>query len=304
MEAIDVLKKDLAEHGIVCWCNEELKNHTSFEIGGPARLFTQPANTQQLTTVLTAAKKANVPYFVLGKGTNVLFEDEGFNGLVVELSRCNATIEIAGNEIIAGAGADLGTVCTEAKDAGLGGLEFAFGIPGSVGGAIYMNAGAYGGEMKQAVKEVHFLDEDFAVRVLPVEELELGYRTSVFHFHPWVILSATFVCQQKEQALIEAEMKDLWEKRQDKQPLELPSAGSAFKRPEGAFAGALIDQCGLRGYRVGDAAISEKHCGFIVNLGNATCQQVLQLADEVAEKVEQETGYKLEKEIRVIASPK
>ena len=304
MEAVEKVAKQLEDRGIACKCNEALKEHTSFRIGGPARLFVQPKNTKELVDVLAGAKTANVPYFVLGKGTNVLFEDEGYNGLIIELSLCNSQIEISDAEIIAGAGAELSVVCTTARDAALGGLEFAYGIPGSVGGAVYMNAGAYGGEMKQVLKEVCFLDENFNVRALPANELELGYRTSAFHSHAWIILSATFACTEKETMLIEAEMQDLWTKRKDKQPLELPSAGSAFKRPEGAFAGALIDQCGLRGYRVGDAAISEKHCGFIVNLGQATCQQVLQLAEEVAQKVQQQTGYVLEKEIRVISSPK
>lgn len=304
METIDILAQQLIKAGVAYTCNEALKEHTSFKIGGPARLFVQPQNTEELILVLRLAKEGKIPYFVLGKGTNVLFEDEGFNGLIVELSLCNASIEIAGTIVTAGAGAQLDDVCKRARDGALGGLEFAYGIPGSVGGAVYMNAGAYGGEMKQTLQEVSFLDENLLLCSLPAHQLELGYRTSIFHANPWIITSATFQCQPKEMAEIEAEMQDLWHKRQDKQPLELPSAGSAFKRPVGAFAGALIDQCGLRGYRVGDAAISEKHCGFIVNLGHATCQQVLQLADEVAQTVQQKTGFLLEKEIRVISSPK
>ena len=191
-------------------------------------------------------------------------------------------------------------MCIAAAYEGLSGLEFAYGIPGCVGGAVYMNAGAYGGEIKDVLACATFLDETGAERTLQAGELQLGYRTSVFEREPWCILSATFTLREDDTGPIRERMADYARRRMEKQPLDMPSAGSTFKRPEGAYAGALIDQCGLRGYAIGGAQVSQKHCGFIVNTGNATCADVLCLADTVCKIVTDETGFRLEKEVRVV----
>ncbi len=287
----------------IAYCKEEpLKCHTSFQIGGPAAFFCTPGNICQLRAVLQLAKDLRLPYTLLGRGSNVIFPDDGYPGLVIcPKGGLFEQLEVgAEGKIHAGAGVNLHTLCEFAQQKSLAGLAFAYGIPGGVGGAIFMNAGAYGGEIAGVLESVLFLDENLQERRLPAGELGLGYRQSVFQTRPWVIVSATFCLQPAQGDDIYADMKENLRKREEKQPLEWPSAGSAFKRPPGAFAGALIDECGLRGYRVGNAAISEKHCGFIVNLGGASCADVLTLADEVCSRVEAQTGYRLEKEIRVV----
>lgn len=299
---LDIIKEELTSAGVFFVEGEELKKHTSFRIGGAASFFCEPQDVAQLSMILKTANSSHAPYFILGQGTNVLFADYGYKGLIIKIAKVFSNIEVnaARNEITVSAGTPLKEVCIAAQQAGLAGLEFAFGIPGSVGGAVYMNAGAYGGEMKDVIKQVTFLDENQTVRSVALNELQLGYRYSIFHEKKWCILSATVQLKQGNESEIQNQMDTYWQMRESKQPLEYPSAGSAFKRPAGAFAGALIDQCGLRGYRVGDAAISEKHCGFIINLGDATCQDVLQLANDVAYVVKENTGFTLEKEIRVI----
>ena len=203
--------------------------------------------------------------------------------------------------LTAGAGLTLGRLCAVAQQQSLAGLAFACGIPGTIGGAVYMNAGAYGGEMKDVLESVTFLDSDLTERTLPAAELALGYRTSLFEQHPdWCVLSATVRLQPGDSAAILAEMQDYLQRRKDKQPLEWPSAGSTFKRPQGAFAGKLIEDCGLRGFTVGGAQISEKHCGFVINRGGATCADVVSLTNQVKAIVLQKTGYTLEREIRVV----
>ena len=278
MEQIEALCQELKKRNIDFLRDEPLSKHTSFRIGGPARVFCTPKNSEQMAEVVGLCRQNGVRYYLLGKGSNVLFSDAGFDD----------------------AGLGLNTLCKAAAAQGLSGLEFAFGIPGSVGGAVYMNAGAYGGEMRDVLTAVTFLDETGTVRTLPAGELELGYRTSIFERTGWHVLSAQLRLVPGDPAQIEAAMQELMARRVEKQPLDYPSAGSAFKRPQGAFAGALIQQCGLRGARVGGAAISEKHCGFIVNLGGATCADVLALADLVCNTVKEQTGYTLEKEIRVV----
>lgn len=289
-----------AEQNIPCFQNELLSKHTSFKIGGAAKFFCRPQNTAQLCAVLQECKKNNIRIYFLGNGSNILFADEGFEGVVIHIAQGFDEISVHDNIVTAGAGAPLSKVCLAAGGAGLTGLEFAYGIPGCVGGAVYMNAGAYGGEIKDCLHSVSFLDENCMVRTFTAENLALGYRSSIFEAKPWCILSASFELSHDNQSEIRARMDDFARRRTEKQPLDKPSAGSTFKRPQGAFAGALIDQCGLRGYSVGGAAISEKHCGFIINQNNATCADVLQLADEVCAKVTKETGYTLEKEIRVV----
>ena len=238
--------------------------------------------------------------YLLGNGSNTLFSDAGFDGAVVCTVEMKRPVTVSGNVLRAAAGAPLGAVCRKAQQAGLAGLAFAFGIPGTVGGAVYMNAGAYGGELKQVLRRVTFLDRALRLDSLPVQELALGYRTSRFETGGGVILEAEFSLAPGDPAAIEAEMQELMARRREKQPLELPSAGSTFKRPQGAFAGALIEQAGLRGFAVGGAAVSTKHCGFVVNTGGATCADVVALTEEVARIVYEKTGYRLEREIRVV----
>lgn len=300
---MDQLKelREFADHqGIAYAANEPLKKYTSFHIGGPAALFCRPADQAQLAGLLNFCRRQGVRSFVLGMGTNVLFSDEGYEGAVISTRGMREEIGGEGDCLTAGCGVPLNRLCQAAAGRGLGGLEFAYGIPGSLGGGIYMNAGAYGGEMKDVLEEVRFLDEEGCVRTLPAGELGLGYRASVFAQKPWYILEARLRLKPAPADQVQKKMEELLARRKEKQPLEYPSAGSTFKRPEGAFAAALIEQCGLKGYRVGDAAVSEKHSGFVVNLGQATCEQVLQVARDVQRIVQEKTGYLLEKEIRVI----
>ena len=300
MARMEHLKQKLEEAAIPYSCGEPLARHTSFQIGGPAALFCTPHTTQQLIQALALCRTEDVRTYILVNGSNLLFSDKGFDGVVLCTRSLQPEIRVEGERIIAGAGVSLKQVCEEAAHQGLTGLEFAYGIPGSLGGAVYMNAGAYGGETRDVLLSVEFVDEAGQVRSLPADQLELGYRTSVFARTGWCVLQATLQLAKGNREEILAKMDDLMNRRKEKQPLEYPSAGSAFKRPEGAFAGSLIEQCGLRGYRVGDAAISEKHCGFIVNLGHASCADVLELARQVSERVHQQTGFVLEKEIRVV----
>lgn len=302
MEMLETAAQQLAAAGIAVERDVPLAGHTTFKIGGPAAVFCMPATAAQLADALSIARAAGVPFYILGQGSNVLFCDEGYHGIVVCTKGVAAPPTVEGERVVAGAGATLKDICTAARDAALTGLEFAYGIPGSLGGAIYMNAGAFGGEMCNVLESVTFLDEHGTEQTLPVAELKLGYRRSIFQEKPWCILRAALRLAKGEPEEISAKMRELMQYRTDKQPLDKPSAGSAFKRPEGAFAGALIDQSGLRGFRIGGAAISEKHCGFIVNLGGATCNDVLAVADEVSAIVKDKTGYTLEKEIRVVAS--
>ncbi len=297
--AIAQLKAGLKAAGIAALSNEPLAGHCTFRIGGPAALLVQPHTEAQLCQALALCGEAGAPYYLLGNGSNVLFCDEGYPGAVVDLTAMKGGIERTGDTLRAHAGVSLAALCTEALRQGLTGLEFAYGIPGTVGGAVYMDAGAYGGEIKDVLTQVRYRAADGTIRTAPAEALDLGYRHSVFETNGGCILSAEFCLQPGDPAVIRAKMNELMGRRKDKQPLDMPSAGSMFKRPQGAFAGALIDQCGLRGYRHGGAAISEKHCGFVVNLGGATCRDVLALCDEVRAVVREKTGYDLEREVRV-----
>lgn len=293
-------KQKLLQAGIPFRENEPLAAHCTFKIGGPAQLFVQPQTEQQLCSVAALCKEQAVRYYLLGNGSNILFADEGFAGVVIDISALGSDIAVEGNMLTAGAGVRLVALCRAALEHGLSGLEFAYGIPGTVGGAVYMNAGAYGGEMKDLLTVVRYLTAEGEVVQASAAELDLSYRHSIFEENGGCILSAQFALQPGNAADIRAKMDELMAKRADKQPLDKPSAGSTFKRPAGAFAAALIDQCGLRGFRHGGAAVSDKHCGFVVNLGGATCADVLALCDEVRAIVKEKTGYELEKEIRVV----
>lgn len=284
---------------------EPLAGHTTFKIGGPAAFWCAPRDAEELRRTLCLCRENGVRVYLLGNGSNTLFDDAGFDGAVIdmrgvsELEHADADTDVV--RITAGAGQTLGRLCSRAQALGLTGLEFACGIPGTVGGAVYMNAGAYGGELKDVLESVTFLDSDLQLRTLPTADLAMGYRTSIFEQNPdWCILSATVVLHRGDGAAVLAKMQELLGKRREKQPLEWPSAGSTFKRPEGAFAGKLIEDCGLRGFAVGGAQISEKHCGFVINRGGATCADVVALTEQVKQIVKDKTGFVLEREIRVV----
>lgn len=283
---------------------EPLASHTTFRIGGPAVFWCAPQDAEQLRETLRLCRENGVRVYLLGNGSNTLFDDAGFDGAVVDM-RGLSQMESSdvGTDVVritAGAGQTLGRLCSKAQALGLTGLEFACGIPGTVGGAVYMNAGAYGGEMKDVLEAVSYLTADGRWVDREASELDFSYRHSAFEENGACILGAVFHLEKGDPDAIKARMNELMQKRIDKQPLDKPSAGSTFKRPAGAFAAALIDQCGLRGYRHGGAAVSDKHCGFVVNLGGATCADVLALCDEVRAIVKEKTGYDLEKEIRVV----
>lgn len=304
-QLMTALRQDLQAANLSYTEREPLAAHTTFRIGGPAAFWCVPHDVAQLRATLACCKAHVVRYYLLGNGSNTLFADEGFDGVVVDLRELAPPVTVAtqGDKVAltAGAGMTLGRLCAEAQQRGLTGLEFACGIPGTVGGAVYMNAGAYGGELKDVLTEVTFLDETLNLRTLPVTELAMGYRTSVFEKNPsWCVVSATVTLQPGDAAQILAQMQDYLQRRKDKQPLEWPSAGSTFKRPQGAFAGKLIEECGLRGFAVGGAQISEKHCGFVINKGGATCADVVALTEEVKRIVREKTGFVLEREIRVV----
>ena len=276
-----------------------MQKHTSFRIGGPARRMVFPQSKEQLVAIAEIAVSCNVKPFVLGKGTNLLICDEGLDTLVINTEGMNTVRQLDEVTIEADAGISLARVAVFAQQLGLAGLEFAHGIPGSLGGAMYMNAGAYGGEMKDVVTEVTALFAD-GVRTLTVEEAELSYRHSIFAETGAVVLSAVMRLTKDDPAAIRARMDDLMARRKKTQPLEYPSAGSTFKRPVGNFAGTLIEQTGLKGLTVGGAQVSQKHAGFVINVGGATAADVMALVEQVQERVYAATGVRLEPEVRII----
>lgn len=287
----------------VLW-EEPMKHYTSFQIGGPASAVCIPKNREQLSCLLSFLRKMQINHWFVGNGSNLLISDEGLKGVVILLnSDFDGEILISNTVLEAPAGKKLSSVCAAACRAELTGLEFAWGIPGSVGGAVYMNAGAYGGEMKDRLIWVEYLDLDGNIQRVPAEKLNLSYRHSCFmeqEYQGVCIIRAAFSLEKGEQAAIQAEMDRIIGQRKEKQPLDLPSAGSTFKRPQGAYAAQLIDQCGLRGFTVGGAQVSTKHTGFVVNIGGATCQDVLELARQVKECVKEKTGFELEMEVRLL----
>lgn len=294
-----VLCKALEERGIAFRLDAPLAPLTTFRIGGTAAVLCRPADEAQTVQLMALIREAGARFYCLGRGSNTLFADEGFAGVVIDFSALDG-IEVCGERITAGAGVHLAALCKTAQAAGLTGLEFAYGIPGAVGGAIYMNAGAYGGEMKDVVCSVTAITPAGEVVQLSAAECDFAYRHSVFEEKGGVVLSASFVLRKDDPEAITARMTELALRRKEKQPLEWPSAGSTFKRPQGAFAAALIDECGLKGMTVGGAQISEKHAGFVINIGGATCADVIALTDQVAAIVLEKTGFALEREIRVV----
>ena len=279
--------------------NEPMNKHTTFKIGGNADIFVMPETEEELISIIDICKNTDTDYYVIGNGSNILVRDGGYRGVIIQLYKNYNAICVDGDKITAQCGALLSSVANSAYKAGLTGMEFASGIPGTIGGAMCMNAGAYGGEMKDIAVSVRALNGNEIVEV-PIEQAEMGYRSSKIMKEGMLVLSATIGLSYGEPEKIKEEMYRLNKQRNEKQPVELPSAGSTFKRPEGYFAAKLIDNAGLRGYRIGDAQVSEKHCGFVVNRGRATAKDVLQLIDYVKDKVYSMNGVLLEPEIRII----
>lgn len=286
---------------LVIRTEEPMSKHTTFRIGGAAEVFAAP-DARELPQLLAMAKGADVPVTVIGNGSNLLVGDRGIRGLVIEIGERMSEVRIEDTILVAGAGALLSKAAQTAAAAGLGGLEFAAGIPGSVGGAVVMNAGAYGGEMKDVLQSVKVLTEEGELLILTTEELELGYRHSCVPERKYIVVEATMELSAKPEEEIRACMAELRAKRAEKQPLEYPSAGSTFKRPEGYFAGKLIMDAGLRGYTVGGAQVSEKHCGFVINKGGATAADVRQLVQDVHDRVKEQFDVELEPEVKMIGS--
>lgn len=280
--------------------NEPMALHTTFKIGGPARLAVFPKNENEISDVIKKCKEEKVRYMVVGNGSNLLVADEGIDAVVILLGKEFGEVKLIDDTtIFAEAGASLMKVCRFAFENGLSGLEFAYGIPGSCGGGAFMNAGAYGGELGDVMFRCDHIDKDGNKGSLEGDDLKLAYRHSAYYENGCVITGTYFKMQKADKEEIKAKMDDYMSRRRDKQPLEYPSAGSTFKRPEGNFAGALIEQCGLKGTSVGGAEISTKHAGFVINKGGATCKDVLDLCKKVADTVKAEKGIDLEMEVRV-----
>ena len=285
-------------------CDEPMSSHCTFRAGGTAKYYVIPDEYTKVRDVLRLCVEENSPYYVIGNGSNLLVQDDGFDGVIIEIDSALAKIEINGNEIVAKAGAKLSKIAVKALNESLTGFEFAHGIPGNLGGAVTMNAGAYGGEMKDVLKWVKVLDNNGEMKTLKAEELELGYRTSIIVKEKMIVLEACIELHEGNRDEIEMHMKELMAKRKEKQPLEYPSAGSTFKRPEGYFAGKLIQDAGLKGYRVGGAMVSEKHSGFVINYDNATATDIINLMKDVRKKVYEEFQVTLEPEVKILPAVK
>lgn len=288
----------LSDRGISYALNEPMANHTSFRIGGPADVYVSPESAEELKDAYVEARNVGLCTYILGKGSNVLFDDGGFNGVIISTEKLNS-VTVEGNVLTAECGASFTHIAAVARDHGLSGLEFAYGIPGAVGGAVYMNAGAYGGEVSQCLVSSTSFDP-VSGKILFTEGADhaFAYRFSIYKKYPErVILSASFKLTPFYRGEIKFRMDDLMQRRKDKQPLEYPSAGSVFKRPEGYFVGQMIEELGLKGYTVGGAQISEKHAGFIINRGGAKCADVLSLVDFIKSKVYEKYNVELECEL-------
>lgn len=279
---------------------EAMSRHTTFKIGGPADYFLMPDKGTDVGRIVKICKESAIPYFILGNGSNLLVGDGGYRGAVIQIYKNMSAVTVEGTEITVQAGALLSSVAAAAKNAALTGFEFAGGIPGTMGGAVVMNAGAYGGEMKDVLTEVTVMDEEGEIVTLPADKLELGYRTSIIKTAGYIVLEAKLQLKEGDPEVIRETMKDLTIRRTTKQPLEYPSAGSTFKRPEGYFAGKLIMDSGLAGYQVGGAQVSAKHCGFVINAGGATARDVRTLMDNVRDIVYKKYGVTLEPEVKFL----
>lgn len=297
-EIYELLLQILDENEI---CRDEpMKLHTSFKIGGPADFFVSPKNVDGLKEVIKLCLSKKIPYYIIGNGSNLLITDKGFRGVILQVSKNFSQIKIDGETVYAQGGVLLSKLSKAIYEQSLKGFEFASGIPGTLGGAVYMNAGAYGREMKDVLESVEVLNQQGEIFTIPKEALELDYRSSVLQRKNYVAIAATFKLEKGNQKEIKAVIDDLTQKRKTKQPLTMASAGSTFKRPEGHFAGKLIMDSGLRGHTIGDAQVSHKHCGFVVNKGAATYEDVLQLMNYIRKVVHENYGVELEPEVRIL----
>ena len=279
---------------------EPMKDHTSFKVGGKADIYFEPGNTEELIKFISYLKEKSIPYFLIGNGTNLLVSDEGIRGAVVKLGDKMASIQVEGERIIAECGALLSVLSKKVADCSLSGLEFGSGIPGSVGGAVTMNAGAYGCEIKDVLERVEVLDSDLQLKVLDNKQMEFGYRKSIINKDNYIVIKSFFKLKEGNKFDIKKRMDELTEKRQLNQPINFPSAGSVFKRPEGYFAAKLIEDAGLKGLALGDAQVSDKHSGFIINKGNAAAKDIYNLIKHIQRTVYERYGVNLETEIKLL----
>lgn len=295
---LEILQKLVGTEQV--WAQEPMKKHTTFRVGGCARYLVEPGDVQQLSAVVNACREQKVPYYVVGNGSNLLVSDAGYNGVIIHLFKNMSEIRTEGNHMILQAGALLARAARTACREGLSGLEFASGIPGTVGGALVMNAGAYGGEMKDVVSRVTVLTSEGEPREYTKEQMAFGYRRSRLTEEAGIVLETEFTLHPGRTEEIQARMEELKEKRVLKQPLEYASAGSTFKRPEGHFAGKLIEDAGLRGFRIGDAQVSEKHCGFVINRGNASASEIAEVIRQVQDRVYAHSGVRIQTEVKFL----
>lgn len=286
--------------GEIIKINEPMKLHTTFQVGGLADYFAIPHTQEEVCILLEKAKKYEIPVFVVGNGSNLLVSDKGYRGMIVQIGKQYSDVTVEGDTVLAQSGASLAKIARIAYENGLGGFEFAAGIPGTLGGAVSMNAGAYGGEIKDVIIDAKVLTKEGEILVIPADELELAYRSSVITKKGYIVLGARFVFVKKKREEIKARMDELAFARKSKQPLEFPSAGSTFKRPEGYFAGKLIMDAGLRGFQVGGARVSDKHCGFVINAGDATAADIYSLILQVQEKVQRQFNVTLQPEVKLL----
>ncbi|MGN0642282.1 MAG: UDP-N-acetylmuramate dehydrogenase [Huintestinicola sp.] len=300
-EKIGECSEIAAGFGCTVLRSEPMSRHTSFKIGGKCDCFIDINSAESLSELVKYMKRENVPYYVVGRGTNLLVSDNDIHKVILHIGREFSDISTgADGKLYCRSGAMLSAVCLAACEAGLTGMEFAYGIPGRIGGAVYMNAGAYGGEMKDIVLYADAMDEEGNIRRFKGSELDFGYRSSVFNRNNYIVTDVCIQLEKGDKNAINARMEELIRKRREKQPIEYPSAGSTFKRPEGAYAAALIEECGLKGYTVGGAKVSEKHSGFVINTGNATFNDVMAVMEHVRQTVKDKTGYTLEYEPEII----
>ena len=295
-----MLKSFFYENNIPFLEDESLKKHTTFKVGGNAEFIAMPENKIQAAKLLKFVKDNGIKYYIIGRGSNVIFRDNGFNGVIIKTANMHDIEYIDETTVYAAAGVPMNVLCKSLQEHSLKGLEFCYGIPGNVGGGLFMNAGAYGGEISNAVYQVEYIDENCEIKTIDVSDCDFAYRHSVFQGKNWFITGCTFKLKKGDKAEILSFMEDIMQRRIDKQPLDKPSAGSSFKRPVGYFAAALIEQCGLKGCTVGGAQVSEKHSGFIINTGSATCKDIVELAEYVENIVFEKTGVKIEKEMIIV----
>lgn len=300
MNDYGILINAAEKYGAAVLMNEPMKSHTSFCIGGPCDIMIKINCEALLCELIKLCSENSVKYYIVGRGSNILVSDEGLRGAVLLIGKDFGSVRVKGDIIECEAGASLAAVCNVALENSLTGLEFAYGIPGSVGGAVFMNAGAYGGEMKDVLLSCRYIDENGKIKEMPLEKMELSYRHSFFSERELCITSVKMRLQKGERDKIKDRMDTLMERRRDKQPLEYPSAGSTFKRPEGDFAARLIEVCGLKGTSCGGAEVSTKHSGFVINKGNATFKDVMGVVDTVKQKVKEQTGVTLECEVLIM----